>query len=319
MQEIVFQIVPIVLPVFSLIFLGWAVVKSGYVSESAGKGLAEFAFKVAMPALLFQSVLGIGAWPSSPLNLVLAYFSAAAIVWIIATAATALILRRPAPDGASLAMGATFSNSVMLGIPLAISAFGPEAAAPAALLVSLDSPLLWIAATLHISATQRDGQGTPLRAIGGILLDLSKNPIVMSLVAGTVARFAGLELPPLVDKTVSLLADGAVPAALVALGMSLATYRMAGQAPTLTMICVLKLLAFPALTYAMCVYVFAVQPLWTAIATLFAAMPVGANAYLFAARYEKAVGSVSTAIAISTAIAVFSVSILLIWLLETMP
>ncbi|MEM7775446.1 MAG: AEC family transporter [Pseudomonadota bacterium] len=308
------QIITIVVPVFGLILLGWALVKAGYVSELAGKGLAEFAFKVAMPALLFRAVLGIGEWPSSPLNLVLAYFSAAAIIWILATLLTLFVLKRPAADAASLSMGSTFSNSVMLGIPLALSAFGPEAAAPAALLVSLDSPLLWIAATLHIASAQAETRGSPIAAIRGILLDLLKNPIVMALVLGSVGRIAGLELPTLVDKTVALIASSAVPAALFALGMSLATYKMAGQGPTLTVICVLKLVAFPALTFVMCVYVFDVRPLWTAIATLFAAMPVGANAYLFAARYDKAVGSVSTAIAVTTAIAVFSVSALLYWL-----
>lgn len=308
------QIITIVLPVFGLILLGWTFAKTGYLSETAGKGLSEFAFEVAMPALLFKAVLGIGTWPSSPINLILAYFSAAAIVWILATIFTSVVLRRPAADGSALAMGSVFSNSVMLGIPLALSAFGPEAAAPAALLVSIDSPVFWIAATMHLSASQLGDKVSPWKALGNIIADLARNPIIMSLVLGTLGRFAGLELPPLVDRAVSLVADAAVPTALFALGMSLATYRMAGQGPTLAMLCILKLLAFPVLTFVMCVYVFEVQPLWTAIATLFAAMPVGANAYLFAARYEKAIGSVSTSIAVSTAIAVFTVTGLLYWL-----
>lgn len=308
------QIITIVLPVFGLILLGWVLSKAGYLSETAGKGLAEFAFKVAMPALLFKAVLGIGEWPSSPINLIMAYFSAAAIVWILATLLTHFALRRPPADASALAMGSVFSNSVMLGIPLALSAFGPESAAPAALLVSIDSPVFWIAATMHLSATQFGSGASPLKALGSIVADLARNPIIMSLVLGTIGRFAGLTLPPLADQALSLLAQAAVPTALLALGMSLATYKMAGQGPTLTMICVLKLVAFPMLTFAMCVYVFEVQPLWTAIATLFSAMPVGANAYLFAARYERAVGSVSTSIAISTAIAVFTVSGLLYWL-----
>jgi len=40
------------------------------------------------------------------------------------------------------------------------------------------------------------------------------------------------------------------------------------------------------------------------VATLVAAMPVGANAFLFAAKYDRAVGSVSAAIAVSTVVAV---------------
>jgi predicted permease len=40
-------------------------------------------------------------------------------------------------------------------------------------------------------------------------------------------------------------------------------------------------------------------------------MPVGANAFIFAAKYETAVGSVSGAIAVSTAVAVATVSAVL--------
>ena len=311
------QILLIVTPVFGLIGLGWFVIKVGYVSDVAGRYLAEFAFKIAMPALLVRATLSIGDMPSSPLNLIAAYFLAAACVWVLATLLTWFPLRRPQTDGAAIAMSATFSNSVMLGVPLALSAFGPEAAAPGALLISLDTPLLWIAATLHYEASRRGGAGgSLLRSIGRIIVDLVKNPIILALAAGTAGRFAGLELPELVDKTTALIAQAAVPSALIALGMSLATYKMAGQAPSLTVICILKLFLFPILTFVFSVYLFDLPPLWTAIATLFAAMPVGANAYLFAERYRSAVGSVSTSIAISTAIAIVTVSALLFWLAE---
>lgn len=314
------QIIVIVAPVFGLIGLGWLVVKTGYVSDGAGRVLAEFAFKIAMPVLLFRAMLSIGEMPGSPLMLVAAYFGAAAVVWLLAVIATTVVLRRPQRDAAGIAMGATFSNSVMLGIPLALSAFGPEAAAPAALLVSLDTPILWIAATLHVSLFANADDGTsPLRAVGRIVVDIIKNPIVAALIAGTVARIVGFEPPDLLDKFLELIAQAAVPTALAALGMSLATYKMSGQAPSLGVICLLKIVAFPILTYVACVHVFDLPPLFSAIAILFAAMPVGANAYLFAERYQSAPRSVSTSIAISTAIALVTVSALLFVLTRTFP
>ena len=301
------EIISIVTPVFGIILLGWLGVKTGYVSSSGGKVLAEFAFKIAMPALLFRSMLSVGDMPGSPLRLVAAYFCATALVWLAATLVTLALLRRPAADAASISMGATFSNTVMLGVPLSISAFGPDAAAPAALLISLDTPLLWIVATLHVSMVTR-GDSAVLPKLGGVLFDLVRNPIVMALIAGTAARMAGLVVPPVPDKLLALLQQAAVPSALFALGMSLATYQLKGQHATLSSICLLKLALHPLLAYVLAVHVFELPPLWSAIAILFAAMPVGANAFLFADRYQKAVGSVSSAIAVSTAIAVFTVS-----------
>lgn len=312
------QIITIVAPLFGMIGLGFVAVKTGYISRDTGKFLAEFAVKLAMPALLFRAMLSIGEMPGSPIMLVAAYFAACASVWVLASLATWALLRRPQTDAASISMGATFSNSVMLGVPLALSAFGPEAAAPAALLISLDTPLLWIAATLHFEAFRRDREGSALAAIGGIIASLLKNPIVMSLIAGSACRLAGITtLPPLLDRSLELLAEAAVPAMLVALGMSIATYKIAGQAGTLSLVCILKIMVFPLFAYGFAVHVFALPPLWSAIVILFAAMPVGANAYLFAAKYNAAVGSVSTSIAITTAIAVATVSALLFWLKTT--
>ncbi|MEO1794468.1 MAG: AEC family transporter [Pseudomonadota bacterium] len=308
------QVLAIVTPFFGLILLGFASVKSGYLSREAARYMVEFAVKLAMPVFLFRAMLSIGDLEGSPTNLVLAYFAGVVCSWLLATLVTWLVLRRSQADAAAISMGATFSNGVMLGVPLAISTFGPEAAAPAALLISLDTPILWIIATLHIESVREGRGGSAFAAIGRIFLDLARNPIVLSLVLGTVARLSGLTLPPLVDKATGLLAQAAIPTMLVALGASIATYKIAGQTSTLVTINLIKIVIFPLITFGFAVYVFELPPLWTAIAVLFAAMPVGANAYLFAAKYDRAVGSVSTSIAISTFITIFTVTALLFWL-----
>ena len=47
----------IVAPVFALIALGYIAVRAGFVSEGANKGISEFAFSIAIPALLFRTVV----------------------------------------------------------------------------------------------------------------------------------------------------------------------------------------------------------------------------------------------------------------------
>lgn len=305
------DIITIVAPVFGIILLGFATTRVRYVDPGAGRMIAEFAFKVAMPALLFRATLGLGQLPDVSVGLIAAYFGALAIAWLVASLATPLLLRRPAIDSAAIAMASCFSNSVMLGVPLAISAFGKEAAAPAALLISLDTPVMWVWATLQMEAMRREAGGSALKALSGVVLDLLRNPIVMSLVLGTAGRLAGLVLPPIVDRWLELLASAAIPAALFALGCSLARFEIKGQRGTLAVIMTVKLLLFPLLVYALARHVIELPAVWTAVAVLFAAMPVGANAFLFASKYERAVNSVSGSIAISTLIAVFTLTGLL--------
>ena len=170
-----YDVVLIVAPVFGLILVGYALARFGILSEQAGAGLAEFVFTAAVPALLFRMmVTAEAAEGASPFSLWGAYYLAAAAVWVAATLATRFALGRPARDSASISMGATFGNIVMLGIPLAIDRFGAEAATPIAIIVSISSPLMWFAATLQIELVTERGAVTWGEQLRGLLLSLAK-------------------------------------------------------------------------------------------------------------------------------------------------
>jgi len=303
-------ILEIVLPVFSLILLGWSAARFHYLSPGAGQILAQFAFKVAMPALLFRTTLNLAPWNGDPLQLAIAYFGAMLVIWIVASLATRFVLGRPVEDTAVVAMGACFGNTVMLGIPVALTAFGEAAAVPIALIITIDTPLLWLLATLQMELLRHRDGGLRLDAMAGVARDVVLNPIVLPLILGTLGRQFDLTLPPIPDKLLALLAQAAVPTALVALGTTLVSFEIKGQRPTIGLILILKMLAFPVLV-VFATTALQLPPVWIAVSTLLATMPVGANAFLFASRYERGVGSVSAAVAVSTALAVVSVSVVL--------
>ena len=300
-----------VAPVFGLIALGLFLARTRFLSDSAGDGLAEFVFKVAIPALLFQLAATVEAPQASPFALWGSYYGAAALVWLTAILVTRYLLRRSAFDGAAIAMAAAFSNIVMLGIPLALDRFGPQAAVPVALIVSVNAPLLWFAATLHAELASRRGSASWGKLLADLALSLAKNPIIVALLAGVAWRFTGLGLNPVVDKMITLLGDAAIPSALVALGLSLVNFQIKGQMATLAAILVLNLLLMPVLTGALAMFVFDLTPVWTSVAVLIAACPVGANAFLFASRYKAATSSVSSAVALGTALSAITISLVL--------
>ncbi len=315
-----YDVVLIVAPVFGLIALGYALARFRILSKTAGEGLAEFVFTVAVPALLFRMmVTAEPAREAAPFALWGAYYSAVAVIWCVAALATALVLKRPARDGASVAMGASFGNIVMLGIPLALDRFGAEAATPIAIIVSVSSPVLWFAATLHVElASEREEMAIgPL--VRDLFMSLLKNPLILGLVAGMAWRATGLGLHPVPDKMISLLGQIAIPGSLVALGLSLTAFRVRGQIGTVLVICALSLAAFPALVWVLAFHVFVLPPIWAGVAVLFAACPPGANAYLFASRYDAATGSISAAVALGTVLSIFSVTLILVLLAGQMP
>ncbi|MEC9367527.1 MAG: AEC family transporter [Pseudomonadota bacterium] len=309
-------IVLTVAPIFGLIALGYALGRVGYLTEAAGKGLAEFVFSVAIPVLLFRMMVNAQPPPASadPFALWGAYYSAVAIIWLMVALATRFLLGRPARDGASIAMAAAYGNVVMLGIPIALDRLGAEAATPIALIVSLSSPVLWFSATLHMELALRKGDLAVLPLLRELVLSLLKNPIIAGMLAGLVWRQTGLGLHPIPDKMISMLGQAAIPGALVALGLSLTGFKVSGQLWTVTVICVLSLVVLPVVAWVMAFHVFSLPPVWAGVAVIFAACPPGANAFLFATRYKAAVNSVSAAVALGTALSILSVSLVLLML-----
>lgn len=294
-------ILAIVAPVFALILVGYASGRFGLLSETAGQGVAEFAFSLAIPALLFRTIAVADFTAVSPVAVWLSFFGAAGLTWIAATAATHILLRRPAGDGASIAMSSAFGNTVLLGLPLALSTYGQAAAAPIAIIVSIHAPLLWLLATLHAEAVDGGGgRHDPIGVARALVAELARNPIVIGIACGIVWRQTGYALPAVADQILKLLAQAGVPAALTALGLTLVRFEIKGQVPTLLTITTLKLAVMPLLAWLLGAYGLGLDGPTLGVVTIMAAMPTGANAFLFATRRDRAVGSASGAVALGT-------------------
>src|SRR4029079_16507797 len=167
----------IVAPVFALIASGYAAVLFRFVSETAHKGISEFAFSIAIPALLFRTIV-VSEFPDvSPYRMWGAYYGALAITWSGAMAVSVLLRARrgTSEDGVVFAIGAVYGNIVMLGIPLVLSALGQEAAGPMSLILSVNTPLLWLCGILQMELVGRKRTGSVLSVIRPVLADLARN------------------------------------------------------------------------------------------------------------------------------------------------
>jgi malonate transporter and related proteins len=71
---------------------------------------------------------------------------------------------------------------------------------------------------------------------------------------------------------------------------------------------------YPALAFWLATEVFHLPRIWAGALVIYVAMPVGANAFIFAARYDRAVGSISAAVAVSTVLSVVTVTLALAFL-----
>ncbi|MBI5322065.1 AEC family transporter [Bradyrhizobium sp.] len=300
----------IVAPVFALIAAGYAAVLFRFVSETANKGISEFAFSIAIPALLFRTIV-VSEFPSvSAFQVWGAYYGAVAVTWIVALLMS-FLFRQEREDGPVFAIGSVYGNIVMLGVPLTLSALGSQAAGPMALILSVNTPLLWLCGTLQMELTDRKRSGSAASLMLPVILDLARNPIMIAIGLGLLWRLTGLGLHPVVDRTIELLAQAGSPTALIALGISLYRFEIRGAKLGIVVMCALKLLAMPALAWTFA-HLLHLPPLVTAVVVLFAAMPTGANAYIFAVQYQRLVNPVSGSVALGTMLAAVTLPLMVL-------
>lgn len=308
------SILAIVTPVFGLIAIGYLAGYFKILRPETGAGVSDFAFTIGLPAVLFRTIANAEIGAISPVAVLVSFFGAAWTAWLVATLLTRFVLRREAADAPSIAMSSVFGNTIMLGLPLSLQTFGPDAAASMALILAVHAPLLWMTGTVHMAilgGKEAEQEGGLKRVTAALVADLTRNPIIIAVVLAIVWRMSGLRLPDPLDKTLALLAQAGVPAALVALGLTLVRFEIKGQMPTLWSIVIVKLMLMPAVAWALAVKVFHLPLAAAGVVVVFASVPTGANAFLFAVRHNRAVNSASGAVALGTLVAALTVSIAL--------
>lgn len=292
-----------VLFVFSLVALGYCAGLTGYLKPASGEGIAEFAVSVAMPLLLFQTMVKSDFHGVAPWSLWFAYFSAVALTWALGHLVTTRIFGRDARVGVVGGVSSSYSNVVLLGAPFILGIFGPSGFEVLSLLVSVHLPIMMMASIVLFEMFGRgDEPMHPLRVVRSFLRRLFVNPLIIGILAGLGWRMTGAPLPALGGRLVDALAETAGPVALFAMGLSLRRFGISGNVRPALALSALKLLLMPALVLAL-VWLLGLPPLTAKVAVVVAALPSGINSYLIAVQFNTGQALASNQMTIATACA----------------
>lgn len=306
------QIATVVFPVFGLIGLGYGLALSGLLRPGTGEGLADFVFSVAIPLLIFRVVATAEFSGGTPWALWLAYYIAFTAAWVGGGAVVRRLFGSDARAGLVAGISAAYGNALLVGIPLVIAAYGNDGAAAISLLIAVHLPIMMTASAILIErALVADGQSADadFRAIAHSLSrNLIRNPIIIGLFAGVLWRFTGLPITGPGGAVVNRLADVAATLALFSVGMNLKRYGISGQVRPALVVTFIKLVAMPALALLVAGFVIPLSPAWAKAVVITAACPTGVNAYIVANRFQTGEALASSAITLSTGLAVVSVA-----------
>lgn len=296
-----------VLFVFGLVAAGYLAGLSGYLRVEVGDAVAEFAVAVALPLLLFRTMMGADFHGAAPWAFWGAYFSAAVVTWAVGQYLTVKGFGRDARAGVVGGVTAAFSNIALLGIPFMLGVYGQAGFEILSLLLSVHLPVM-IAASILLFELVGRGEGEAFRfglLVRAFLRRMFTNPLVIGILAGLAVRVTGLPVPGIAMKLVDALANVAAPVALFALGLSLRKYGIARNVKAGTALALVKLFLMPALALVMA-WLFGLPPLTAKVAVAAASLPAGVNSYLIATQFGTGQALASNAMTIGTAMAVAS-------------
>lgn len=314
------ELFTVIASIFGLIAVGYGAARSGLLGAAVSPALNDFVFVVAIPVLLFRTIATADFGGISPWSLWITYFAAVGLTW----GAAHLLARRAFGGDARLGVvagiSASFSNTVLIGIPLVQSVLGERGLVAVLVIVAIHLPVMMLASVILFEWARRaDGVDAGPVAIAPLLrrfgLSLARNPIVVGIAAGAAWRLAGLPLSGVPERLVSSLAQVAGPTALFSAGMSLASYGIGRNLPHAGVTSALKLALMPAV--ALAVGTLAGLPaVFLAACVLLAGCPTGVNPYLIATRLQTGQALATGAITLTTAAGAGTVAL---WLLLVRP
>lgn len=305
-------IVNIIAPVFALILVGYGVAKTPKWKPAATTYFNNFVFYVALPTLLFGKLASGRAFDGVEPLILAAYFGGSLISMGLIIAFCRILFRSPGEELALLGMGSGFSNTVLLGLPLIVLTFGDAAVGPITAIIAFNTLLILPITILiiEVSRGQSGQRGVVSMALAPIPA-LVRNPILIAIVTGAAWSFTGMGLAVPVERYIDMMSGAAGPCALFVLGASLAEYKLAGRPRETATLAAFKLLLHPLLVWLLCTQVFALDTLSTGVATMMAAIPVGATVFTVAQQYRTFVGPVTSAILISTGISAGTLAVVI--------
>ncbi len=295
------------LPFFALIATGYIAGRTRFFTPEATAYLTKFVFYFALSAMLFGFAANLSLGAVFDWNFVAAYLGASLAVYALAFA-VGRYRGVSVEEAAVEAQCAVIGNVGFLGVPMLVLLLGPAAAGPILLVLAIDLIVFSSLITLVITA-RREGSLT-LGVARVLILGLLKNPMIVAIVLGLGWGASGLTVPVPVNEYLTTLGAAATPGALFAIGASLAG-RSAERVQVAGWLAFCKLVLHPAAVAVLAFRVFPVDAFSAAVMVAAASLPVAGNVYILAAHYGVAPQRVSTAILISTAVSIVTVTVVI--------
>lgn len=297
--------------VWLIILVGWFVGRKNVLGDNAPMVLSRLSFFVASPALLLETLA------QAELRTVLAEPLLVAAVSALVTGGSffllvKFVLNRSLSEAVLSAMSSSTANAANLGIPIAAYVLGDAALIAPVLVFQLAfyTPLY----LMLLDSLTSGHRPTP----GRILLQIISNPMILGTAVGLVLAATRWQLPALLAEPLHLIAGAAIPAILIAFGMSLGSGKpfsaADGRRSDILLATGFKLVLHPLVAFLLGHIALGMDGAALFAVVVAAALPTAQNVYVSAQRYQVGVTVAKDTVLATTVLAIpamFGVAFLL--------
>lgn len=305
-----FQVAGLVIPLFGLILLGYLAGRFKRIPVEGLAWLNFFLVYVSLPALFFQLLAKTPVSEFTNTAFLARTTFGTFLIFVLCFSIARLVRRADTRAATIQGFAGAYGNIGYMGPPLAIAAFGPQAGVPVALIFCLDNAMHFtLAPTLMALGDEQRQRITTVLA--DIVRKILTHPFILATIVGMAAAFFSFQPPAPLETLLSSLSNAAAPCALFAMGVTAALRPLKRVPLELSYLVPIKLFLHPLLIFLLLRQLPGLDQTWIYAAVLLAALPSATNVYVIAQQYNVWEERASSAVVISTALSIVTVTIYL--------
>ncbi len=214
MNNLLFS-VNVTFPIFLVMVIGWVLRQKGMLNENFVNVSNKFNFKITLPTMLFNDLCCIDLKSDFDLKFVLFCAISSTICFWTIWVAVKIFVKDKSIRGAFVQ--ASFrSSAAVMGLAFIVNMYGDTGMGPMMIIGAV--PLYNIFSVIVLSFEANGDEKRDTAKIKETCINIIKNPIIISIFAGVLVAYLGIDFPVIIDKTLGSIGQLATPLALIALG-----------------------------------------------------------------------------------------------------
>jgi predicted permease len=304
--DVVFAIAPI----FMLMIIGNLLRRNQILDDAFWNLNDKLVYWILMPALLFNEISQIHFSPAlfgSYAMVILSGFFAVILLSILLSKVCAY----SGAISSSVMQGAARHNA-FIALAISGSLFGAKGLAIGASLMAILIPIANVViVTFMVIVLQDEKPNNAKPRLTGVVAELAKNPLILSIIAGIVFSVANAKDVPIIHETTRLLGLGAIPVLLLGLGANIRIRNLSIKISPLIISCVLKLAIFPLIVYLVSDY-FEFSVTEKIVMVIFGCVPTAVSSYTLAKQLGGEAELMTSIITLQTALSFITIPLILV-------